>query len=127
MTDDPVVVVGAGLAGLACAVSLHEAGRPVVLLEASDAVGGRVRTDRVDGFLLDRGFQVMLTAYPEAHRQLDIDALDFQAFDPGARIQDGGSSSVIADPFRSPSRIVDSALSPAATVVDGTEPFAPPF
>ncbi|MEJ7800968.1 MAG: NAD(P)/FAD-dependent oxidoreductase [Ilumatobacter sp.] len=118
MNDDPVVVVGAGLAGLACAVALHEAGRSVIVLEAGDGVGGRVRTDRVDGYLLDRGFQVMLTAYPEAHRQLDMDALDLRAFSPGARIQQGSSSSVIADPFRAPARIVESALSPAATVVD---------
>jgi phytoene dehydrogenase-like protein len=118
VSDAPVVVVGAGLAGLACAVALHEAGREVVVLEASDGVGGRVRTDHVDGYLLDRGFQVMLTAYPEAHRQLDMDALDLRAFEPGALIQYGGSSSIIADPFRSPSRIVDAVRSPAATTID---------
>ena len=116
--DAPIVVVGAGLAGLSCAVTLHDSGREVVVLEASDGVGGRVRTDIVDGFRLDRGFQVLLTAYPEAHRQLDLDALDLRAFDPGALIQDGDSSSVIADPFRSPTRFVDAALSPAATLTD---------
>lgn len=118
MSDESVVIVGAGLAGLACALTLHRAGRAVTVLEASDGVGGRVRTDAVDGYLLDRGFQVMLTAYPEAHRQLDMDALDFRAFDPGARIQRGASASVIADPFRSPGRAVDSALSTAGTVFD---------
>ncbi|MFW2333822.1 NAD(P)/FAD-dependent oxidoreductase [Ilumatobacter sp.] len=118
MTDGPVVVVGAGLAGLACAVALHDAGHEVRVLEAGDAVGGRVRTDHVDGFLLDRGFQVLLTAYPEAHRQLDLEALDLRAFDPGALIQQGRSSSVIADPFRSPTRVIDAALSPAATLTD---------
>ncbi len=71
-SDEPVVVVGAGLAGLSCAVALHDAGIPVRVFEASDGVGGRVRTDRVDGFTLDRGFQVALTAYPEMHRQLDM-------------------------------------------------------
>ena len=113
-----MVVVGAGLAGLACAVALHDAGHDVRVLEAGDAVGGRVRTDHVDGFLLDRGFQVLLTAYPEAHRQLDLEALDLRAFDPGALIQLGQSSSVIVDPFRSPSRVIDAALSPAATLTD---------
>ncbi|NNE12574.1 MAG: FAD-dependent oxidoreductase [Ilumatobacter sp.] len=118
MSEHPVVVVGAGLAGLACATTLHEAGRAVTVLEAGDGVGGRVRTDHVDGYLLDRGFQVMLTAYPEAHRQLDMEALDFRPFDPGALIWFDGSSSIIADPFRAPKRVIDSALSPAASVVD---------
>lgn len=118
MSDHPTVVVGAGLAGLACAVALHDAGRPVTVLEAGDAVGGRVRTDLVDGFRLDRGFQVLLTAYPEAHRQLDIDALDLRSFEPGARVQIGSTSSVIADPFRSPARVLDAARSPAATLLD---------
>jgi uncharacterized protein with NAD-binding domain and iron-sulfur cluster len=88
--DQPVVVVGAGLAGLSCAVALHDAGIPVQVYEASDGVGGRVRTDRVDGFTLDRGFQVALTAYPEMHRQLDMAALDLQAFDPGALVWRNG-------------------------------------
>ena len=118
MSDRPVVVVGAGLAGLACATSLHDAGHPVTVLEASDGVGGRVRTDLVDGFRLDRGFQVLLTAYPEAHRQLDLAALDLRTFDPGARIQIGSSSSVIADPFRAPTRTLDAVRSPAATPLD---------
>ncbi len=118
MSDDPIVIVGAGLAGLSCAVALHDADREVVVLEAADGVGGRVRTDHVDGYLLDRGFQVMLTAYPEAHRQLDLGALRLQAFDPGALIHNGRSSSVIVDPFRSPTRVFDAALSPAATLTD---------
>ena len=62
----PVLIVGAGLSGLTCALRLHQAGIPVHVIEASDGVGGRVRTDRVDGFLLDRGFQVYLSAYPQA-------------------------------------------------------------
>lgn len=118
MADGPVVVVGAGLAGLACATTLHRAGVEVRILEASDDVGGRVRTDEVDGFRLDRGFQVLLTAYPEAHRQLDLDALDLRRFDPGALVHLGSDASVVADPFRAPKRIIDSARSPAASLVD---------
>ena len=72
------VIVGAGMAGLCCALRLQEKGIPCLLLEASDEPGGRVRTDRVDGFLLDRGFQVLLTAYPEARRVLDYKALRLQ-------------------------------------------------
>ena len=61
-----VLIVGGGLAGLACAVRLHERGARPLIVEASDDVGGRVRTDMVEGFRLDRGFQVYLDAYPEA-------------------------------------------------------------
>jgi phytoene dehydrogenase-like protein len=116
--DHPIVVVGAGLAGLACAVALHEAGRPVRVVEAGDGVGGRVRTDIVDGFRLDRGFQVLLTAYPEAHRQLDLDALDLHRFEPGAAIQIDDRRSVVADPFRSPKRLLQTIRSPAVSTLD---------
>src|ERR1700688_3845969 len=73
-----VVIIGAGLAGLSCALSLEAAGVPVTLLEASDRPGGRISTDLVEGFRLDRGFQVLLTAYPEAKRLLDYDALQLK-------------------------------------------------
>ena len=82
--SNPVVIVGAGLAGLSCALELAAAGVRSLVLEASEAVGGRVRTDEVEGFLLDRGFQVLLTAYPEARRLLDYPALDLRPFYPGA-------------------------------------------
>lgn len=116
--DGHVVVVGAGLAGLACATTLQRAGASVQVLEAADGVGGRVRTDLVDGFRLDRGFQVLLTAYPEAHRQLDLDRLELRTFEPGARVYLGAGSSVVADPFRSPRRLLDTIRSPAVTVTD---------
>ncbi len=96
-----VVVVGAGLAGLACAQDLARAGVECVVLEASDGVGGRVRTDAVDGYLLDRGFQILLTAYPEVRRRLDLAALDLRTFEPGAVVRSGqcpsarGSSCVV--------------------------------
>ena len=80
----PVLIVGAGMAGLACAVQLHRAGRAVRVFEASDGVGGRVRTDVLDGFLLDRGFQVFLDTYPQTRRLFDLEALDLKAFEPGA-------------------------------------------
>ena len=81
MTGKPdVIVIGAGLAGLCCALRLQQGGRAVLLLEASDGPGGRVRTDRVEGFLLDRGFQVLLTGYPEAQRTLDYGALGLCSF-----------------------------------------------
>lgn len=115
---NPVVVVGAGLAGLACARKLHTAGVPVLVAEASDGVGGRVRTDLVDGFLLDRGFQVLLTAYPEAQDALDYAALDLRPFYPGALVRHAGTFHHVADPFRRPQDLLRTALSPVGTVGD---------
>ncbi len=98
--QEQVIVVGAGLAGLNCAHHLAEAGVSVTLLEAADAPGGRVRTETVNGFKLDRGFQVLLTAYPEARAAFDYEALDLHAFFPGAFVRKGGAFHQIADPFR---------------------------
>ncbi len=95
-----VVVVGAGLAGLAAATQLNKAGLDVAVLEASDGVGGRMRTDRVDGFLLDRGFQVLNTAYPAVRRLLDLDALELCAFDRAALVHVDGENHRIGDPRR---------------------------
>jgi phytoene dehydrogenase-like protein len=95
-----VYVVGAGLAGLRCARRLHERGVTATVLEAADGVGGRVRTDRVDGFLLDRGFQVLLTAYPEARAALDYRELELHPLYPGALIRFRGRFVRVADPSR---------------------------
>src|SRR5215211_1259449 len=113
-----VVVVGAGLAGLTCAKVLREHRAEVAVFEASDGVGGRVRTDEQDGFLLDRGFQVYFTSYPVARRHLDYGALDFKDFDPGAIVRRGAEKSVISDPLRDPKTLVPSLLSDAATLGD---------
>jgi phytoene dehydrogenase-like protein len=112
------IVIGAGLAGLTCAKVLRERGVEVAVFEASDDVGGRVRTDERDGFLLDRGFQVYFTSYPVAKRHLDHGALDFRAFDPGAIIHRGQEKSVLSDPVRDPKALVPSLLSDAATLGD---------
>ena len=112
------VVVGAGLAGLACARRLKEAGRDVLVLEASDAVGGRVRSDAVAGFCLDRGFQIFLTSYPEARRVLDLDALDLRPFLPGALVRTGGRFARILDPHRHPLRALAGVLAPVGTLAD---------
>lgn len=119
-----VVVVGAGIAGLTCARHLQAAGRDVVVLEADDDVGGRVRTDRHGGFLLDRGFQVLLTGYPAARTQLDLEALQLQAFRPGVVIQLADGPTRLADPLREPASVVGGLTSPALTIADGVRLLA---
>jgi phytoene dehydrogenase-like protein len=101
-TSPDVLIIGAGLAGLACARHLTDAGVSFQIIEASDAIGGRVRTDEFEGFLLDRGFQVLLTAYPEAQRTLDYHALNLKKFAPGAFSFFAGRMNKLVDPWRTP-------------------------
>jgi phytoene dehydrogenase-like protein len=116
--SDPVVVVGAGLSGLTAAKVLHDQGVEVVVLEASDAIGGRVRTDEVDGFLLDRGFQVLLTAYPETRGQLDYDRLQLQRFEPGSLIRTETGFDCLADPWRQPGQAVKTLRAKTGSFAD---------
>src|SRR6267378_5475754 len=103
MSNDPdVLIIGAGLAGLACARHLADAAVPFQIVEASDGIGGRVLTDEVEGFMLDRGFQVLFTAYPEAQRTLDYHALDLKKFTPGAFSWFAGRMNKLVDPWRTP-------------------------
>lgn len=95
-----VVVVGAGIAGLSAAHHLAEAGEDVMVLEASDQVGGRMRTDEVDGYLLDRGFQLYNPSYPDGIRVLDYDDLDLQSFFPGAVLSTQAGPRWLVDPRR---------------------------
>ena len=106
------------MAGLACAVQLHRAGQEVRIFEASDAVGGRVRTDIVDGFLLDRGFQVYLDRYPETGKLLDLEALDLKAFEPGALIYRDGRLHRLMDVFRRPANAWSSVTAPVGSLAD---------
>jgi len=117
-TNDTVVVVGAGLAGLACARRLHDAGLDVTVLEASDGVGGRVRTDLVDGFRLDRGFQVLLTAYPHCRSELDLEALGLGRFEPGALVHIAGRLHRVADPVRRPGQLLATLRAPIGGLLD---------
>jgi phytoene dehydrogenase-like protein len=116
MTD--VVIIGAGLAGLSCALSLEAGGVSATLLEANDHPGGRVSTDLVEGFRLDRGFQVLLTAYPEAKRLLDYDALQLKKFEPGALVWQGGKFHRFADPVRNPAGAAQFLLDPIVPLTD---------
>jgi phytoene dehydrogenase-like protein len=113
-----VVVVGAGLAGLCAARHLSAAGVEVCLLEAGDDVGGRVRTDLVDGFRLDRGFQVLNTSYPAARAMLDLDALDLRFFTPGALLCQDGRRHPLVHPGRRPRGALDAVRAPLGSPLD---------
>jgi phytoene dehydrogenase-like protein len=118
-----VIIVGAGLSGLTAARRLHRQGKRVLIFESSDRVGGRIKTDSVDGFLLDHGFQVYLTGYETAGKELNIQELDLGRFEAGAMVRDGNDWTKVADPLRSNGRYaigdaVSTALSPVATLFD---------
>lgn len=117
-TQDPVVIVGGGIAGLACARRLSRRGLTVQVLEAAGRVGGRIKTDRKDGYLLDRGFQVLQTAYPEARRILDYQRLDLRHFAPGAMVRIRGRFYSLADPLRRPWALPDTLTAPIGSIVD---------
>ncbi|MCU0574892.1 MAG: FAD-dependent oxidoreductase, partial [Syntrophobacteraceae bacterium] len=110
-----VIIVGAGLAGLSCAQRLERSGVDFLILEASGRIGGRVKTDAVDGFLLNHGFQVLQTAYPEAQRILDYSTLDLRAFRPGAVFRIGGRFHTVADPLRAPGYFLQTLAAPIGT------------
>lgn len=118
MSASPVVIVGAGLAGLCCARALRSNGIDVLLLEANDDVGGRVRTDLVDGFRLDRGFQVLQTAYPEAQQQLNYAQLRLCPFEPGALIRTAGKTVRMSDPWRRPFNVLTTLFNEIGVVSD---------
>lgn len=118
MSKPEVLVVGAGLAGLGCAVALVDAGRSVLVLEAAAQPGGRVRTDLVDGFRIDRGFQVLNTAYPEVARTLDLDALEPRAFRAGALVRRGGRFHALSDPRRHVSAVAGACFPSVGTLRD---------
>jgi phytoene dehydrogenase-like protein len=89
------------------------------VLEASDGVGGRVRRDRrPDGYTLDRGFQVLFTAYPAVRRQVDYERLDLRYFEPGALICQGDRRETIADPLRNPRALLPSLATSIVTPLD---------
>ena len=110
--DLDVVIVGAGLAGLSCAKHLQRAGKKVAIYEASAGVGGRVRTDNVDGLLLDRGFQLYNPSYPEGAHILDLKALDLQPLTAGVIVSIDGRNYRMGNPKHEPTWAVDSLLAP---------------
>ena len=116
--SSPVLIIGAGMAGLTCAVTLHRANIPFLIFDRGNEVGGRVRTDEVDGYRLDRGFQVLLTAYPEAQRFLDYKKLDLQRCYPGSQVWYENRFYRVADPFRHPMDGFRSIFTPIGSFTD---------
>ena len=113
-----IVIIGAGMAGLTCAKYLKDNGIEAVVLEASDGVGGRVRTDKINGFTLDHGFQVLLTSYPEAIRILDYDALKLKILPSGARIRMGDEYHVMPNPLKNWTNAPQALLAPVGNLWD---------
>ena len=113
-----VIVVGGGLAGLVAARRLAAEGANVELVERRGSVGGRVRSRQVDGYTLDRGFQVLFTEYPAARRELKYEDLDLRYFTPGATLARPGSRSVLADPRRDPFSLTETLFNEDVTIGD---------
>ncbi len=113
-----VIIIGAGVSGLTAAKVLKAAGKKILIIEDADGVGGRVRSDYKDGFTLDRGFQVFLTAYPEAKEFLDYDKLNLKKFSPGALILDKSEKFTLGDPAREPALVFKTLFSPVGTLTD---------
>ncbi|WP_299317239.1 NAD(P)/FAD-dependent oxidoreductase [uncultured Maribacter sp.] len=116
--DYKIHIIGAGISGLIAATVLEQNGYSPVLIEASDRVGGRVKTDIINGYQLDHGFQVLLTAYPAAQKYLDYKALELQNFLPGASIFKNGKQEVIGDPLRDASLLFSTLFANIGTVAD---------
>ena len=113
-----VVIVGAGMAGLVCAADLTRAGIEVTVVEASDGIGGRVRTDEVDGFRLDRGFQILLTGYPQVKQRIDLARLELGRFVPGAIVRTPQGTSRLSNPLGRPQDLLATLTSPVASLRD---------
>ena len=111
-------IIGSGISGLIAAQVLENHGYHPTIIEASATVGGRVKSDIVDGYTLDHGFQVLLTSYPAAKQYLNYDALDLQELLPGATIFKNGKQQTIGDPLRSLSLLIPTLLSSIGLISD---------
>ncbi|WP_419211594.1 FAD-dependent oxidoreductase [Maribacter sp. X9] len=113
-----IAIIGAGVSGLVAAVTLEKQGYSPTIYEATDRVGGRVKTDIIEGYQLDHGFQVLLDAYPMSQKYLDYEPLELQKFLPGAQVFHSGKSSIIGDPLRSLSLLIPTLTSKIGTLGD---------
>lgn len=116
--DTDVVVIGAGIAGLTCVRFLHQNHINFLLFEADERIGGRIKTDRKDGFILDHGFQILQTAYPAALEELDYSNLGLCSFAPGTVIRVKDKFHTVADPLRRPADLLKTLAAPIGTLGD---------
>ncbi len=113
-----ITIIGAGIAGLTAAVYLHKKGHKIKIIEATDRAGGRIKTDLIDGYRFDRGFQVLLTDYPETKALLDYEKLNLKSFLPGASVLYDDGQFEIADPFRRPTATFATLFAPVGSLKD---------
>lgn len=118
-----ITIIGAGISGLTAAVYLQKKGFKIQILEASDRAGGRIKTDIIEGFRLDQGFQVLLTEYPETKALLNYEKLNLKRFLPGATVLYEEGQFEIADPFRRPSALFPTLFAPVGTLKDKINTF----
>ncbi|MGV6832193.1 MAG: NAD(P)/FAD-dependent oxidoreductase [bacterium] len=111
-------IVGAGISGLIAAKTLEQQGYNPTIVEATDRVGGRVKTDNVEGYQLDHGFQVLLDAYPEAKKHLDYNKLALQSFLPGAEIYNNCKAQRIGDPLRNLGLLLPTLSASVGSIAD---------
>ena len=116
--EHPIVIIGAGISGLTAALHLEEYGHSPLIIESSDSIGGRIKTDQYKGFLLDHGFQVLLTQYPEVHKYFNLTGLKLQNFDPGALIFHEDTHFSISDPLRNLSSLIPMLFSKVGNLKD---------
>ena len=116
--NNKITIIGAGISGLITAIELEKLGFSPIIIEASDCVGGRVKTDIVEGFQLDHGFQVLLEAYPKAKKYLNYKTLELQKLVPGAVIYKNGKTNLIGDPLRDFSLFVPTLLANVGSIKD---------
>ena len=113
-----VIIIGAGVSGLVAAIELENGPFNPIILEATDRVGGRVKTDDLNGYPADHGFQVLLTNYPEAKRYLNFETLDLIQFLPGSIIFKNGRMEKIGDPLRAFSFLLPTTFAKIGTLKD---------
>ena len=122
-SETKVAIIGAGISGLTAAIRLEQEGFQTTLIDQNAHVGGRVVTDVQGNYILDRGFQVLLTSYPEARKHLNYDALELVYFHPGARVYKGGKSFLLGDALRKPQFFFSTLFFPFGSLKDKWKVF----